>query len=163
MTGLKSWLLSVLTVSLFCAVAQAVMPKGAVSRVGKLVCGLALLCAVLWPAAHLDPRLGEDWLRTWRQGVRTEEEGLEEQVSTHARQVIEARCAAYIEDKAAEHGAVCTARVTCRPAEGGLYVPHGAEVTGAMSAAEVGRLQKLVEHDLGIPPERQSYRWEGLP
>ena len=163
MSGLKSWLLSVLTVSLFCAVAQAVMPKGAVSRVGKLVCGLSLLCAVLWPAAGLDPALGEDWLRVWRQGVKEEQLHLEVQVGGHARKVIEERCAAYIVDKAAEAGAVCTARVVCRTEEGGLYVPDRAEVRGVLSEAEVERLQNLVTHDLGIPAERQAYRREALP
>ena len=163
MTGLKSWLLSVLTVSLFCAVAQAVMPKGTVSRVGKLVCGLSLLCAVLWPAAKLDPGLGENWLRNWRQEVKDDQLHLEEQVSSHAQKVIEDRCAAYIVDKAAENGAVCTARVHCRAVEGGLYVPDSAEVSGALSEAEAGRLRKLVTHELGIPPERQIYRREGLP
>lgn len=155
--------MSVLTVSLFCAVAQAVMPKGAVSRVGKLVCGLSLLCAVLYPAAKLNPELGEAWLRDWRQEVKVNQQELEEQVKTHARQVIEDRYAAYIVDKAAENGAVCTARVTCRTEEGGLYVPDRAEVTGALSQTEVGRLRKLVAHDLCIPAERQVYRTEGLP
>ena len=143
--------------------AQAVMPRGAVSRVGKLVCGLSLLCAVLWPVASWDPRLGENWLRDWRQGVREEQLRLEEQVSSHARTVIEARCAAYIVDKAAENGADCTARVRCRAVEGGLYVPDSAEVQGTLTEAEVVRLQKLVDHGLGIPPERQVYRREGLP
>lgn len=163
MSTLKSWLLSVLTVSLFCAVAQAVMPKGAVGKVGKLVCGLALVCAVLWPAAKLDPDLGEDWLRDWRQRVKDEQIHLQEQVGGHARQVIEARCAAYIVDKAAEHGAVCTARVRCRAVEGGLYVPDSAEVTGSLSEAEETRLRRLVAHELGIPAERQTYRREEGP
>ena len=160
MSGLRSWLLSVLTVSLFCAVAQAVMPGGAVGRVGKLVCGLSLLCAVLWPAARLDPGLGEGWLRAWRQSVKEDSQMLEEQAADGARKVIEERCAAYIVDKAAEHGVLCTARVLCRAVEGGLYVPDSAQVRGALSGAEVERLKKLVSHDLGIPAERQTYHRE---
>ena len=39
--GVRLWLLSILTVSLVCALADAMMPAGAVKKVDRLVCGPA--------------------------------------------------------------------------------------------------------------------------
>ena len=55
--AVRSWLLAVTAVSLLCALAGALMPKGPVERVGRLVCGLVMLAAVLSPLAR--PDLGE--------------------------------------------------------------------------------------------------------
>ena len=52
MGAVRSWLLAVIAVSLLCAVAEALMPSGAVKRVGRLVCGLVLVGAILSPAAR---------------------------------------------------------------------------------------------------------------
>ena len=62
MTAVRSWLLAVIAVSLLCAVADALMPQGAIKRVGKLVCGLVLIGAVLSPGASLDAEEGQRWL-----------------------------------------------------------------------------------------------------
>ena len=62
MTAVRSWLLAVIVVSLMCAAAEALMPPGPGRRVGRLVCGLALLSAVLSPLAGLDLDGGPQWL-----------------------------------------------------------------------------------------------------
>ena len=62
MGAVRSWLLAVIAASLLCAVAGALMPPGGVKRVGRLVCGLVLLGAVLSPAATLDAAEGQRWL-----------------------------------------------------------------------------------------------------
>lgn len=51
MGAVRSWLLAVIAASLLCAVAGALMPPGGVKRVGRLVCGLVMLAAVLSPLA----------------------------------------------------------------------------------------------------------------
>ena len=65
MGAVRSWLLAVIAASLLCAVAGALMPPGGVKRVGRLVCGLVLLGAVLSPAATLDAAEGQRWLEGW--------------------------------------------------------------------------------------------------
>ena len=62
MAGLRSWLLALVAASLICALADALMPKGAVKRVGRLVCGLVLASAILSPLAGLDVESGQSWL-----------------------------------------------------------------------------------------------------
>ena len=62
MGAVRGWLLTVIAASLLCALADALMPPGAVKRVGRLVCGLVLLAAILSPAVRLDVAEGERWL-----------------------------------------------------------------------------------------------------
>ena len=63
MGAVRSWLLTVIAASLICALADALMPPGAVRRVGRLVCGLVLLGAILTPLARLD--LSGGWRTIW--------------------------------------------------------------------------------------------------
>lgn len=154
---LRTWLMSVLVVSLLCALAEAMMPEGAVRRVGKLVCGLALLCGVLWPIVQAGPLVGPDWSEAWALELEREQSRLEERLGSDMKQIIEENCDAYIQDKAAQRHRSWKVHVVCRE-EGGLYVPDRAEVYGNLSTEESRELARLLTEDLGIPPERQNRR-----
>ena len=54
-------------------------------------------------------------------------------------------------------GLTCTARVGCRAGQEGLYVPDRAEVAGFFSDVEQSRLGQIIQDDLGVPLERQTY------
>lgn len=154
---LRTWLLSILAVSLLCALAEAMMPAGAVRRVGKLVCGLALLCGVLWPIVQAGPLIGPDWSEEWALELEREQTRLEERLGSDMKRIIEENCDAYIQDKAAQRNRSWNVHVVCRE-EDGLYVPDRAEVSGDLSAEEYKELSHLLTEDLGIPPERQNRR-----
>jgi len=157
MAGARGWLLAIISASILCAVADSLMPAGPVKRVGRLVCGLVLLCAVLSPAADLDLAGGRDWLEDYFAGLEAGRMALGERVDQEMKVIIEQEYAAYIVDKAAEMGLTCAARVSCRAEEAGLYVPDGTEVAGAGSDEGQSRLTRLIEEDLGVPLERQVY------
>lgn len=152
--------MAVIAVSLLCAVADALMPPGAVRRVGKLVCGLVLLGAVLSPVAGLDVESGRQWLDGYLASVRNREAELTETVESQMKGIIEQEYAAYIVDKAAELGLTCTARVECELSEDGLYLPVRTEVAGLETAGGQEKLIRVIETDLGVPAERQFYREE---
>ena len=157
MGAVRSWLLSVIAVSLLCAVADALMPSGAVKRVGRLVCGLVLMGAILSPLRSLDLEGSRRWLEDYLVSVRSREAELEETVNSQTKVIIEQKFSAYIVDKAAELGLTCRARVECAPSEDGLYLPVRTEVTGAMTADVQGKLIRIIESDLGVPAEAQIY------
>lgn len=157
MGAVRGWLLAVIAVSLLCAVAEALMPSGAVKRVGRLVCGLVLVGAILSPAARLDVDGGRRWLERYLFSVQAREAELEHEVNGQMKIIIEQEYAAYIVDKAAELGWTCTARVTCERSEEGLYLPVRTEVTGLQTAGVPAQLVQSIAEDLGVPKEAQVY------
>ncbi len=157
MDGVRSWLLAMIFAAVLCALAKELMPAGPVKRVGGLVCGMVLLAVMLSPLVQLNPAAGQAWLEGWRSGLEQQEAALRQQVNEGVKPIIEQEFAAYIVDKAAEMGLNCTARVSCRAEENGLYLPDRTEVAGPLSQEERGRLSQLIQEELGVPADRQAY------
>lgn len=157
METVRSWLTAVIAVSLLCALADALMPSGAVRRVGRLACGLVLAAAILSPLVRLDVAESQRWLEDYFDSLRLREEELQNQVDNQMKIIIEGECAAYIVDKAAQLGLTCTARVTCQEGSDGLYLPVRAEVAGAPEGAARERLAQAISEELGIPVSEQIY------
>ena len=162
MTAVRSWLLAVIVVSLMCAAAEALMPPGPGRRVGRLVCGLALLSAVLSPLAGLDLDGGQQWLEDYLSSLDGRTAELEETVNSQMKGIIEGEYAAYIVDKAAQLGAACSARTECRR-DGGLYLPQRVEVTGAVPPPLQSELVQIIVRDLGVPEEQIDFSEEEAP
>ena len=162
MAGLRSWLLALVAASLICALADALMPKGAVKRVGRLVCGLVLASAILSPLAGLDVESGQSWLERHLASVEFQRAELEEEVNGQMKVIIEQDYAAYIVDKAAQLGAACSARTECRR-DGGLYLPQRVEVTGAVPPPLQAELVQIIVRDLGVPEEQIDFSEEEAP
>lgn len=159
----RGWLLAVISVSLLCAVADALMPPGAVRRVGKLVCGLALLAAVLSPLGKLDLDGGQRWLADYISSLDRQTSELNEMVDSQMKSIIERRCAAYIVDKAAHLGLTCSARVECRAEQEGVYLPVRAAVSGILPEDGRAQLFQIIREDLGIPEDQITMDKEETP
>lgn len=160
MGAARDWLLSVIAASLICALADALMPQGAVRRVGKLVCGLVLLWAVLSPLAGLDVSSGREWVEERIAGLEAREAELSETVNGQMKVIIEQEYGAYIVDKAAQLGLSCSARVECGLSEEGLYLPVRARVSGALTQSGQAQILRIIAEDLGIPESEQLYTAE---
>ena len=158
MGGLGEGLSAILTAAVLCAAAESLMPDGAVKRVGRLVCGLVMVSVLLRPLTAFDPTAGRRWLEDYMDGIRLEEQHLEERVTGEMKGIIEGECAAYIADKGAELGLTCRAEVLCRGGEAGVWLPHSARVSGVPEGAERTKLAAVIQHDLSIPPDRLT--WE---
>ena len=124
---------------------------------GRLVCGLVLMGAVLSPVAELDVEGGRRWLEDYLASVHSQEAELTQTVESQMKVIIEQEYAAYIVDKAAELGWTCTARVACERSEEGLYLPVRTEVTGPQTAGVPAQLVRSIAEDLGVPEEAQVY------
>ncbi len=157
MAGVKMWLLSLLAACLVCGIADALMPQGAVKKVGRLVCGLVLILSMLTPVVHLDIDGGQQWLESYLAEVEQREGELEEQVRGGIKTIIEEAYAAYIVDKAAQLGVTCTVKVVCRVQEDGLYLPIQADITGVLSMQKQEQLSNILKEELGLPIEGQHY------
>lgn len=154
---LRQWLTGVTCAALIAALAGALMPKGPVKQVGKLVCALVLLCVVLRPVVALDVPDTDRIFGQLKEEVDARRTGLEQQGSAMLKTLIERECGAYIVDKAAQLGLVCQAQVECRPGDGGTWLPHKARITGQMEEGQRRELTALIHSELGIDTERQVY------
>ncbi len=149
----RQWLLSVTCAALMAALADGLMPKGAVKQVGKLVCALVLLCAVLRPVLSVQlPDTGQ-LLSGVRGKVEDSRAGLEQDSEQMLKTLIERECGAYIVDKAAMLGAVCRAQVECKADATGVWKPDRAYVAGLLDNGQRKELTALVHSELGISPE----------
>ena len=161
MAGVQLWLRSVLAVSLICALADALTPEGGVKRVQRLVCGLVLAAAALGPAVRLDVEGGQRWLEDCLDGLELRREQLKEE--TGMKSIIERSFAAYIVDKTAQLGlSPVQARVECRE-EDGVYLPKALRVSGPLTREEQEELSRVLEEELGVAREAQTYDEEEEP
>lgn len=160
MGAARDWLLSVIAASLICALADALMPQGAVRRVGRLVCGLVLLWAVLSPLAGLDMSGGRQWVEDCMAALELREAELSETVNGQMKVIIEQEYGAYIVDKAAQLGLSCCVQVECCLSEEGLYLPVRVRVSGALTQSGQAQILRIIAEDLGIPESEQLYTAE---
>lgn len=153
----RQWLLSVTCAALIAALADGLMPKGAVKQVGKLVCALVLLCAVLRPVLSVQLPDAGQMLSEIRGEVEYSRDGLEQGSEQMLKTLIERECGAYIVDKAAMLGAACQVRVECKEDEAGIWLPFRATVAGQLNDGQRQELTALVRSELGIVPECLVY------
>ncbi len=155
MSFLREWLLGVVAAALAVALAQALIPEGAVRKAGRLVGGLVLLLAVVEPLTLWTP--GElslpGELAPSVEGAQT---GGEEVMKT----LIAQKTGAYIVDKGSALGCPCTAKVTVAQDENGWSVPWSVELFGRWTPQAKKELSQVIAEQLGIPAQRQSFREE---
>lgn len=162
MMALRQWLLGVACTALILAAAEGLAPEGGVKKVCRLAGGLALLLAAAGPLLQLDGGAIARAAGEYRAAAHSYEERLTEKNNLLYQTIIEDTAAAYIVDKAEELGILCQAEVTCSNDENGVPCPW--EVTAWGVWTEEGRavLGRLLEDDLGVPPQRQHFE-EELP
>ena len=160
MNDLRQWILRMVVISMLCAVAEELMPSGAVKRVGKLACGLVILWGILTPMVQIREYLNSEWGAEYQLRLEQNTQELKEQVEWQRKDIIENKYASYIVGKAAELGVTCTVQVRCRQGEEGLYFPEYVKLTGQFSDVEQSRMTQLLEEELEIPALRQEYYWK---
>lgn len=159
---IRTWILSVTVSAIVIAVAEALMPPGAVKKVGKLTGGPD-------PGAGHPPTPGDHGLRGSLRHVTALPAGpiAQEEAQTHQYEamkgIIEEELEAYIVDKGEALGADCTAQVTCTPGEGEVPVPTQATVTGDLTPAQQEAMSRYLEQELGIPSQGQIFDSEEVP
>lgn len=157
MEQVRQWLLRVTCVALMAALADGMMPKGAVRQVGRLVCALVLLCVVLRPILQVRVPSPNRLVSDIGAELRREKGQLEQTGEEMLKTLIERECEAYIVDKAAALGVQCQAKVECVLDEASLWLPCRADIIGQMSGEQQQRLSMQIEKELGISPECLIY------
>lgn len=150
---LRTWFFAVTAVSLLTSMAQTLVPEGTLRRIAAFVGGTLLLVVLVRPMGQLSFAALSAERGDLSAQIEQEERALRRQSGQALCACIEERTAAYIEDKAAALGIVCTAKVTARQTADGVYLPDSA----VLSCPPSERLSAYMADELGIPRERQVY------
>ncbi len=152
---MSGWLIGITCAAMLAAVARSMMPAGAVRQAGNVICALMLLWAVLKPL-KLDVDLKDSFLNIPLQTQQSKQE-LEEKGGQILKSLIEQECGAYIVDKAAELGVTCSARVNCVYAQGGVWLPARALISGQFTAEQRIQMEEMIFAELGIDVSEQDF------
>ncbi len=153
MESLRTWLSSIVAVTLLIAMAESLVPEGTMRRVAGFTGGLVLLLALVRPV--LAGGLPDLTLETekWTAAIEEEQADLSRQGEDALAGLIAERTASYIWDKGAALGLEVTAAVETRTGEEGIPVPYSVELEGPYSQ----ELASYITEELDIPPERQVW------
>ena len=154
---LREWLLGVACTAMVLAIAQSLAPEGGAKRVCRMAGGLALLLAAVGPVLRLDGGLLTQALEKYSSQAQVCQNDLEEKNNLLYQTIIEEEAAAYIVDKAEEMGIPCQAEVTFSYDEDGVPCPWEVTAWGVWTQEGREAVGRLLEDDLGVPPERQHY------
>lgn len=154
---IRQWIVGVTCAAVLLAIVQCLMPAGGVRRVGRLAGGLLLLLAIVAPLAGLDEQALSVALTEYRMAATDSTGLLELENERLVKEIIEEQTAAYISDKAKELGADCTAEVTYEYSGDGMVYPIAVTVRGALTAQQRSQLTQIIEADLAVPEENQTY------
>ena len=163
MDVIRQWIVGVTCASVLLAITQSLMPAGGVRRVGRLAGGLLLLLAATAPLASLDGAALGATLTEYRVAESGSAALLELENERLVKEIIEEQTAAYISDKARELGGTCTAEVTYEYGDEGMVRPVAVSIRGTLTEQQRSRLTGIIETDLAIPEENQTYEGEGDP
>jgi stage III sporulation protein AF len=151
--AIRTWLTSVVVVSLLLSVAQTLIPEGSIRKIAAFTGGLVLLVTLLRPLLGMDlSRLDLD-RSDYAAAIQARQEELTAAGEKELSSLIAERTEAYIWDKGDELGLSVTAKVTTETEEDGVPVPVSAELWGQRSE----QLAAYMEEELGIPGERQVW------
>jgi stage III sporulation protein AF len=153
MGAVRSWLTSVVVVSLLLSVAQTLIPEGSLRKIASFTGGLVLLVTLLRPLLGMDlSRLDLD-RSDYGAAIQARQEELEAAGEEALSSLIAERTEAYISDKGDTLGLSVTVQVTTKTGKDGVPVPVSAELWGQRSE----QLAAYMEEELGIPGERQVW------
>ena len=151
---IRSWLTQVICAALIAAVADSMMPKGPIKKVGMIICAMVFLCVVLRPVIDWSVSLPQTNLSRMQEHSQMWHEQLKLDSGTMLKTLIEQQTGAYISDKAASLGAACQVEVTCAQRDG-VWFPQTVHITGQLDGEQWRKLTSLIQSELGIAPECQ--------
>ncbi len=157
MQGIKSYLLSLVAASLLCALARALLPKGAARRALSIGCALLLALTALRPLTKLNLESFSAALSRVKTDAESARSGVRLQNNDLVCTIIKQQCEAYISDKAEQLGLAL--QVSVSVGDAGAY-PHPTAVTlvGAATPQQQSALTQDIENNLAIPKEAQTWR-----
>lgn len=153
MNGLIQYILSVTAAAILTAIVRDLAGQGNMRKLVEFIGGIFMALTLISPLMKLELPDVENWLGTYAADGEAAAAVGEEMAGDAARAVIKARVEAYILDKAAVYSAAPTVEVEL-DAEG---LPAAVTVAGDISPYAKARLAQMMEADLGLGEEAQTW------
>ena len=153
MEAIRDYILTIISAAILCAILTSIVGKSAAAPIWKLVCGIFLCFCAARPLTQnsLEP------LATFPDALLEQAQSaaaMGEELYKEARlESIKQESEAYILDKAQSLQLDLFVRIHLT--DSGL--PDYVTLTGSVNPQAKTKLQKILEHDLGIPKERQLW------
>ena len=155
---LRTWIASIISSAVFCAVIIAVTPKGRVFNALKLLCGLVMIFAIISPLADINFDEYSKSLKKYRDRAEELTARANEYEDKYNRVFIQDKCAAYILDKAESYGVhPSSVAVSADWSMDGYWYPVSADINCNCTDELRNKLTASIEAELGIAKERQTW------
>ncbi|MGI6497500.1 MAG: stage III sporulation protein AF [Oscillospiraceae bacterium] len=158
--GIRDWLVGIIAAAMLAALTGCITPKGTIGKIGRMVGGLVLMLCLLRPVAGIDLTSFSQTLTAYRAESGGYSAELEETNEQLRKTIIEEKSAAYSEEQANAMGITCRVNVLCQTGKDGTPYPYEALVIGHLSAGEREKMQRMLESDLAIAPEKVYWKTE---
>ncbi len=153
---MSGYLISIVAAALVCSIVQKMLgEKGTVGLMGKLLSGVFLVLTLITPLRSFRIQNPGSITHIYTQEAqRVTADGMDQAREAMA-DGIKKRTEAYILDKAAGMDVVLSVEVILDESE--IPVPESVQLTGAVSPYAKQRLTMIMEEDLGIDKEHQTW------
>jgi len=156
MTGIRSFMISVVAAAMICAIVKRICPeKNTVSSIIGMFCGLLMAVTVLRPVVTMD--LSEPWLEISAYSLEAQ------QVTAAGKEEADAAFRAHIKEQLEAYvireatGLQAKITVDIRLGTEAMPKPESITVFGSVSPYAKARLVHLITEELGIPKEAQEW------
>jgi len=156
---IRQWITGVTCAAMLIAVAQTLVPVGAVKRVMNFTSGLLLITVIALPLFRIDGTDLSGYLMEYEIKFSQPNDQLREENEAMMKDIIATQCEVYLQNQAREIGLDCDFEVYCAMSEEGYPVPYVVHITGELTAEQQRTLILLIAQELGVPVERQY--WNG--
>lgn len=155
---MNEWLRSIIYASVFCALALSLTPEGRVKSAEKLICGIVILLVIFMPLFSFNYDSYASFTAKYTElGKELSESGRDKSRKLN-RTLIEDELCAYILDKAKNSGIdIYDVSVKLAWDDEGYWYPVSACISGSFLSAEREKLGAIIEAELGVPEENQSW------
>ncbi len=155
---IRAWILGLTGAALLSGVVLALTPKGKWAAILTMLCGFMLLSMLISPAMRLDLEKLSRSIVEYKAQVGAYGEVLQEENQRLMAEIIEREAAEYIWDKAVQLDAgLEQVTVVTRLQEDSYPYPYAAQLTGVEQGPVRDALAELLEGELGIAKERQTW------
>ena len=157
MKGIQTYLLTVSATAILVSLFSGLVSDEKIKNTAVYAGGLVLILTMLAPVMKIDGKMLEQALNRLEQTLETFQADSVKQSGILYASRIKQQAEEYILDKTADMGIAVTVDVTVCD-DGNLPVPVAASVKGSLTELQKDQIADLLEHDLGIKREAQS--WE---